>query len=154
MSGICYRPLPLSAVSAAMKRSICSFNWASTSSAMVTMLGSNVLNSKCFTFLCNVVKMLTCALLLMLCSAPNALHGRNTKRPTTEAGSRSPSGSADACKDSTVKFDTPYQAILLANGFVYFGHLQDFGSANPVMTDVFYIVTAHDDPPRIHRKTF
>jgi hypothetical protein len=92
------------------------------------------------------------ALLLMLCSAPNTLHGQNTKRPTTEAGSRSASGSADACKDSTVKFDTPCQAILLANGFVYFGHLQDFGSAHPVMSDVFYIVTAHDEsspnPPK------
>lgn len=85
------------------------------------------------------------ALLLMLGGVPDTLHGQNTKRPATAAGSRSPSGSADACKDLTVKFDTPYQAVLLVNGFVYFGRLQDFGSAHPVMTDVFYIVTQHDE---------
>ena len=42
---------------------------------------------------------------------------------------------------STTNFTTPYQAVLLTNGSVYFGHLQGYGGHNPVLTDVFYIVT-------------
>jgi hypothetical protein len=37
------------------------FNCASTSSAMVTTSGSNLLNSKLFTLLCSVEKMVTCS---------------------------------------------------------------------------------------------
>ena len=44
-------------------------------------------------------------------------------------------------RSSSVHFSTPYQAVLLANGSVYFGHLQGYGSEQPVLTDVFYIVT-------------
>ena len=40
-----------------------------------------------------------------------------------------------------VAFTTPYQAVLLANGSVYFGHLQDYDTAHPVLTDVYYIMT-------------
>ena len=39
----------------------------------------------------------------------------------------------------TVKFDTSYQAVLLSNGNVYFGRLQDYGGRFPVLRDVFYI---------------
>jgi hypothetical protein len=46
--------------------------------------------------------------------------------------------------EESVKFDTPYQAVLLANGSVYFGHLNDYGSHHPVLTDVFYIVSQTD----------
>lgn len=42
---------------------------------------------------------------------------------------------------SETQFSTPYQAVLLANGSVYFGHLQGYGSHQPILTDVFYIVT-------------
>jgi small nuclear ribonucleoprotein (snRNP)-like protein len=45
---------------------------------------------------------------------------------------------------SSVKFDTPYQAVLLANGSVYFGHLQNFEGHHPFLTDVFYIVSQTD----------
>jgi hypothetical protein len=38
-----------------------------------------------------------------------------------------------------LKFDTSYQAVLLSNGSVYFGKLQDYGGRFPVLTDVFYI---------------
>jgi hypothetical protein len=41
---------------------------------------------------------------------------------------------------SEVEFTTPYQAVLLANGSVYFGHLQYYGGHQPILTDVFYIV--------------
>jgi hypothetical protein len=38
-------------------------------------------------------------------------------------------------------FTTPYQAVLLANGPVYFGQLQGYGGKNPVLTNVFYVVS-------------
>jgi small nuclear ribonucleoprotein (snRNP)-like protein len=44
----------------------------------------------------------------------------------------------------SVQFPTPYQAVLLTNGSVYFGHLQDYGRQNPVLTDVFYVVSQTD----------
>ena len=46
-----------------------------------------------------------------------------------------------ALHTSSVRFFTPYQAVLLTNGSVYFGHLYDFGTAHPVLTDVFYVVS-------------
>ena len=42
---------------------------------------------------------------------------------------------------SSIQFSTPYQAILLTNGSVYFGHLQGYGGRNPVLTDVYYVVS-------------
>jgi hypothetical protein len=38
-----------------------------------------------------------------------------------------------------IAFETPYQAVLLSNGSVYFGKLQGLGTAFPVLTDVFYV---------------
>ena len=49
-----------------------------------------------------------------------------------------------ALHTSSARFSTPYQAVLLTNGSVYFGHLQDFGSPHPVLTDVYYIVSQTD----------
>lgn len=40
-----------------------------------------------------------------------------------------------------IKFDTPYQAVLLTNGSVYFGHLQGYGTSQPMLTEVYYIVS-------------
>lgn len=37
-------------------------------------------------------------------------------------------------------FPTPYQAVLLANGAVYFGKLEGYGTAHPILTNAFYIV--------------
>ncbi len=48
---------------------------------------------------------------------------------------------ADRTKSSTVQFTTPYQAVLLVNGSVYFGHLQGYGERDPVLTEVYYIVS-------------
>ena len=42
---------------------------------------------------------------------------------------------------SNVRFTTPYQAVLLANGSAYFGKLEGYGSHHPVLTEVYYIVT-------------
>ena len=47
-------------------------------------------------------------------------------------------------REASVRFETPYQAVLLANSSVYFGHLQDYGGHHPVLTDVFYIVQQTD----------
>lgn len=44
-------------------------------------------------------------------------------------------------RESLPEFTTPYQAVLLTNGFVYFGHLHDYGGRFPVLTDVYYVVT-------------
>lgn len=41
-------------------------------------------------------------------------------------------------------FRTPYQAVLLSNGAVYYGKLSGYGGRNPVLNDVFYIVTKTD----------
>lgn len=38
----------------------------------------------------------------------------------------------------------PYQAVLLTNGSVYFGHLQNYGSSHPVLSYVFYVVSQTD----------
>jgi hypothetical protein len=46
--------------------------------------------------------------------------------------------------EESVTFDTPYQAVLLANGSVYFGKLSDYGSHHPVLADVYYIVSQTD----------
>jgi small nuclear ribonucleoprotein (snRNP)-like protein len=43
-----------------------------------------------------------------------------------------------------VAFSTPYQAVLLSNNSVYFGKLSGYGTANPVLTDVYYIVSKQD----------
>ena len=40
---------------------------------------------------------------------------------------------------STVKFDTPYQAVLLDNNQVYYGKVQGLGTPFPVLTDVYYV---------------
>jgi hypothetical protein len=44
-------------------------------------------------------------------------------------------------RDPQINFATPYQAVLLANGSVYFGKLEGYGTGRPVLTQVFYIVT-------------
>jgi hypothetical protein len=43
-----------------------------------------------------------------------------------------------------VSFTTPYQAVLLSNGQVYFGHLEDYGTSNPVLSEVYYVQSTVD----------
>ena len=40
-----------------------------------------------------------------------------------------------------IGFSTPYQAVLLTNGAVYYGNLQGYGTSRPVLSNVFYIIT-------------
>jgi hypothetical protein len=46
--------------------------------------------------------------------------------------------------ESAVNFTTPYQAVLLSNNSVYFGKLSGYGTSNPVLTDVYYILSKQD----------
>jgi hypothetical protein len=51
-------------------------------------------------------------------------------------------GAALAFKSNhELTFPTPYQAVLLANGAVYYAKVQGYGTSNPVLIDVYYIVT-------------
>ena len=53
-------------------------------------------------------------------------------------------GCASAPASQPVSFPSTYQAVLLGNNSVYFGKLSGYGTPNPVLTDVFYIVTQAD----------
>jgi hypothetical protein len=39
----------------------------------------------------------------------------------------------------TVRFDTPFQAVLLDNGQVYYGRIQGLGSPFPVLEEIYYV---------------
>ena len=41
-------------------------------------------------------------------------------------------------------FPTPYQAVLLSNGSVYYGKLSGYGTGHPILTDVYYILSKTD----------
>jgi len=43
-----------------------------------------------------------------------------------------------------VTFSTPYQAVVLINNSVYYGKLSGWGTSNPVLTDVYYIMSKQD----------
>ena len=47
-------------------------------------------------------------------------------------------------QQSAVKLTTPYQAVLLTNGSVYYGKVEGLGKPYPILRDVFYIQTAVD----------
>jgi hypothetical protein len=44
-------------------------------------------------------------------------------------------------RGSSIQFPTPYQAVLLTNGSVYFGRLQGYSSRQPILTEVYYVVS-------------
>jgi hypothetical protein len=50
----------------------------------------------------------------------------------------------DRDRDRDVVFPTPYQAVLLSNGSVYFGKLGGYGGPHPVLSEVYYIVSQTD----------
>ena len=47
----------------------------------------------------------------------------------------------DSVRGFSVTFRTPYQAVVLTNGAVYFGHLEGYGGNRPILTDVYYVVS-------------
>ncbi len=42
-------------------------------------------------------------------------------------------------RECAVRFTTPYQAVLLSNGQVYYGHLEGYGTAHPLLSEVYYV---------------
>lgn len=47
-------------------------------------------------------------------------------------------------QNTSVAFPTPYQAVLLSNGAVYYGNLEGYGTSRPVLRNVFYILSRTD----------
>jgi small nuclear ribonucleoprotein (snRNP)-like protein len=45
---------------------------------------------------------------------------------------------------TSITFPTTYQAVLLGNNSVYYGKLTGYGTPNPVLTDVYYILSQTD----------
>ncbi len=55
-----------------------------------------------------------------------------------------PAAKVEAPAAAAVTFPTPYQAVLLSNNSVYFGKLAGYGTSNPVLTEVYYIISKSD----------
>ncbi len=51
-------------------------------------------------------------------------------------------------REPAVRFGTPYQAVLLSNGQVYYGRLEGFGTARPLMTEVYYVQSSANPQTR------
>jgi len=51
---------------------------------------------------------------------------------------------APKMEPTAVTFSTPYQAVVLINNSVYYGKLAGYGTSNPVLTDVYYILSKTD----------
>ena len=47
-------------------------------------------------------------------------------------------------RNPRVVLNTPYQAVLLTNGQVYFGKLEGLGTPFPVLRNVFYVQSGQD----------
>jgi hypothetical protein len=46
-----------------------------------------------------------------------------------------------AQRPRSVQFTSPYQAVLLSDGAVFYGKLDGYGTEHPVLNNVFYIVS-------------
>ena len=51
---------------------------------------------------------------------------------------------APKVEPTAVTFSTPYQAVVLINNSVYYGKLSGWGTSNPVLSDVYYIMSKTD----------
>jgi len=49
-----------------------------------------------------------------------------------------------ATQEAPPTWTTPFQAVMLDSGVVYFGKLSGYGSAHPVLTDVYYVQSQVD----------
>jgi flagellar basal body-associated protein FliL len=51
-------------------------------------------------------------------------------------------------KTTAIKLDeSKYYAVFLSNGQVYFGHLKNYHTANPELTDIYYLQLAQSPQP-------
>ena len=61
------------------------------------------------------------------------------------AGAAAGYGGARYLEERRSAFTTPFQAVVLGNGAVFYGQIQGFGTNRPVLTHVYYVL-AHNDP--------
>ena len=58
------------------------------------------------------------------------------------------------CKrEPAVRFMTPYQAVLLSNGQVYYGRLEGYGTAHPLLREVYYVQSRENPQTREQTNT-
>jgi hypothetical protein len=53
----------------------------------------------------------------------------------------------------TVALTTPYQAVLLSNGAVYFGKMEGLGTPFPVLREVYYVQNSMDPQTKVVSNT-
>ena len=53
--------------------------------------------------------------------------------------------------ERAVSFGTAYQAVLLSNSQVYYGHLEGYGTAHPLLREVYYVQSSSN--PQTHQQT-
>lgn len=51
---------------------------------------------------------------------------------------------ADMCRSAGPKFDTPFQAVLLDTGQVYYGKIEALSTPYPILRDVYYVQSTTD----------
>jgi hypothetical protein len=54
-------------------------------------------------------------------------------------------------RDSAISFETAYQTVLLSNGQVYYGRLEGYGTAHPLLREVYYVQSSAN--PQTHEQT-
>ena len=59
-------------------------------------------------------------------------------------------GTAGAKASGAPTFDTPYQAILLDTGLVYYGKVSGLDTDYPVLKDVYYVQQTKDDKGQVN----
>src|SRR5215831_2258109 len=59
-------------------------------------------------------------------------------------------GASSARASGAPTFDTPYQAILLDTGLVYYGKVSGLDTDYPVLKDVYYVQQSKDDKGQVN----
>lgn len=54
-------------------------------------------------------------------------------------------------REPAVSFETAYQTVLLSNGQVYYGRLEGYGTARPLLREVYYVQSSAN--PQTHEQT-
>jgi hypothetical protein len=53
-----------------------------------------------------------------------------------------------SARQATPAWTTPFQAVMLDSGVVYFGKLSGYGTPHPVLSDVYYVQSQQDPKTR------
>ena len=57
-------------------------------------------------------------------------------------------GALYSARHAAPAWTTPFQAVMLDSGIVYFGKLSGYDTRNPVLTDVYYVQSQQDPKTR------